>query len=95
MMEGTDKILFDLAKEMATVVEMQKGCQKTQLQTTKNIDKLAGAIDTLSHDTVYLITLSKRVSDLEAAASWLRRTITTTIITIVMAVSWYLFKGPV
>ena len=87
------KVMFDLSKDMASVVEIQKNCQKSQAQTTKNIDKLAESVETLSHDTVYLTTLERRVGDLEAAASWLRRTITTTIITVIMAISWYLFEA--
>lgn len=94
MITDVDKVLIDLSKDVAVVVEIQKGCQKSQAQTTINIDKLAISVDKLSHDTVYLSTLERRVGDLESSASWLRKTLTTTVITAGMAILWYLFGAP-
>lgn len=91
-MTPLEKDLSILAKDVAVIVTIQKTCQKSQAQTTANIDKLAEAVQTLSHDTVYLQTLETRLTSLEEGARWLRRLVASTVITISIAIGWYLIN---
>ena len=92
-MTENEKNIGILTKDVAVVVSIQKGCQEAQAKTTKNVDKLVVAVNTLSHDTVYLQGLSTRISGLEDSVKWLTRTGVSTLLGVVGAIVWFLFDG--
>ena len=92
-MTDNEKAISSLTRDVAVVLEIQKNCQMSQVQTTKNVDKLVTAVDKVSHDTLLLGALDSRVGKLEDKDKWWNRTFITTVISVCLGIGWYLIKG--
>ena len=91
-MTELEENITTIAKDMAVVVSIQKGCQEAQKRTTENVDKLVDSVNTLSHDTVYLKGLEDRIVGIEGTIEWVRNTVTGIVVTIVSALAWIMYK---
>ena len=90
-MTELEKDMGALAKDMAVILVVQKGCQDSQAKTTRNVDKLVDSIEMLSHDTIYLKSLVRRIDQLEDTYTWMNRKILTTFVATIAAIAWFVF----
>lgn len=91
-MTENEKAISELTRDVAVVVEIQKNCQKSQAQTTANVNKLVVSVDKVSHDTMLLTSMDKRLSKLEEKDKWWNRTFVSTALSLFVAIGWYFTK---
>ena len=72
MRTETEELVYNLGRDVAVMAETQKACQKYQVQTTDNINRLTSAVETLAKEAVRLESIfaniastDKRVDKLE------------------------------
>ncbi len=91
-MTDNEKAISILTRDVAVIVSVQKSCQVAQTKTSENINKLVDAVNTLSHDTVYLNTLEARVKELEDSYKWVNRTFIAGLIGAAGTVAYHVLK---
>lgn len=76
MRTETEDLVYNLGRDVAVMAETQKACQKYQVQTTDNINRLTSAVETLAKEAVRLESIfaniantDKRVDKLEVNLS--------------------------
>ena len=92
-MTPLERDMSELTRDVAVVVSIQKQCQKSQAQTTANVDKLVTAVNVLSHDTVYLQGLETRMTNLEETSKWVQRSFISTLVAAVGTIIYHIFKA--
>ncbi len=72
MRTDAEELVYNLGKDVAVMAETQRSCQKYQVQTTSNINKLTDAVDTLAKEAIRLegifaniANVDKRIDQLE------------------------------
>ncbi len=93
-MTDLEREMMELTKDVAVVVNIQKTCQKSQSQTTANVNKLVTSVNQLSHDTVYLRSLVTRLEKVEGDIKWFNRTSVTVGAGVIGTILWFFMKMP-
>ena len=92
-MTENEKSIANLTKDVAVVLSIQKGCQAAQAKTTENVDKLVVAVNTLSHDTVYLQGLETRLTSLESTAIWVQRGVIGILLGVTGSLAYHILRS--
>ena len=65
-LDDDEKLMMNIAKDVALLAQAQLTCQKSQEQTTENINKLAGSVEKLAKEAIRLEGIFVNISSLES-----------------------------
>ena len=68
-MDQDEKLIMNIAKDVALLAQAQLTCQKSQEQTTANINKLTVSVDKMAREAIRLEGIFVNISSLEARIS--------------------------